>query len=50
MVKYVTKVLRKRVVKIVGKDVKYLEDVLKYFITRWDTEVVKYSGKFPQMK
>ena len=40
--------LLKRVVKIVGKDVKYLEDVLNYFITRWDVEVVKYSGKFPQ--
>ena len=42
------KMLLKRVVKIVGKDIKYLEDVLNYFITRWDVEVVKYSGKFPQ--
>lgn len=40
--------LLKRVVKIVGKDVKDFEDVLNYFITRWDVEVVKYSGKFPQ--
>ena len=34
-----------RITKIVGKDVNYLEDALSYFNNRWNTEVIKYSGK-----
>lgn len=34
-----------RVTKIVGGDLDYLEDALTYFYNRWNTEVIKYSGK-----
>lgn len=40
--------LLERVKKIVGVDVDYLDRALKYFNSKWEQEVVKYSGNTPQ--
>lgn len=43
--KFRESMLIERVTKIVGKDLDHLEDALDYFCNRWNTEVIKYSGK-----